>query len=133
MDLLSDGAFKKTVYATFYAALFAAALYLFFKYLFAALLPFAAAWCFASALKKPVAFLSEKTKIPRTVFAVLFVAALFAAVFSLLAVSVSRALSEASRLLEQLSSGDGGASDAFAPPFYNAGSGNASDESGRNS
>ena len=112
MDIYSDGTFKKVIYTTVYAAVAAALLYLFFKYLFAALLPFLAAWCFAAVLKKPVAFLSEKTKLPRAVFAVLFVAGLTAAVFAVTILSVSRALSEASRLLEQISEG-GGSADAL--------------------
>lgn len=112
MDIYSDGTFKKVIYTTVYAAVTAALLYLFFKYLFTALLPFLAAWCFAAVLKKPVAFLSEKTKLPRAVFAVLFVAGLTAAVFAVMIFAVSRALSEASRLLEQLSEDNAG-TDAF--------------------
>ena len=112
MDLYSDSTFKKVVFTAVYAAIAAAVLYLFFKFILIALLPFPIAWCFAAALKRPVAFLSEKTRLPRTVFAVLFVSLLTGAVFTLLIFAVSRAVSEASRLLSALSSGGDGAADA---------------------
>ncbi len=112
MDVYSDATFKKVVYTAVYAALFAAAVFLFAKYLFAAVLPFVIAWFFAALLRSPVAFLSEKTRLPKGFFAALFVTALFAAVAALTVLSVSEAAAEASRLLSGISAGNVGA-DAF--------------------
>ena len=56
-------------------------LYLFFRYLFLAVLPFAAAFVFACLSRKTVLFLCEKLRLPRILSVLVFTFLLFGLAF----------------------------------------------------
>ncbi len=79
--------------------------YLFFRYLFLAVLPFAAAFLFACLSRKTVLFLCEKVHLPRVLSVLLFTVLFFGVSFGGIWYLVSRTFSECMELIAGLDSG----------------------------
>ena len=91
MDLLPKERYKKILCVIAYIAAGGVALYLFFKYLLAAFLPFILAWAVAAILQRPVVFAEKKLRVPKKLAAAVIVVVFIAAV-SLIIFASLRAL-----------------------------------------
>lgn len=80
-------------------------LYLFFRYLFLAVLPFAAAFVFACLSRKTVLFLCEKLRLPRILSVLVFTFLLFGLAFGGVWYLITRTASEGMALAAGLDSG----------------------------
>lgn len=80
---LPEKGYKRIIVITFYIFLLIVGTYLFFKYLFACILPFVTSYIIATALRKIVLYLCEKFKFTRF-FSVLFVTLLTLALLLLI-------------------------------------------------
>jgi sporulation integral membrane protein YtvI len=83
-------------------------LYLLFKYALTIILPFAVAFFIGLSVKKPAEYISEKTKIPRSVVGVFLTVLLLGLISCLTVFALDRLMNEASRLILSLSSEGGG-------------------------
>ena len=83
-------------------------LYLFLKYALTIILPFVLAFFIGLAVKKPAEYISEKTKIPRSVVGVILTVILLGLLSCLTALALERLMNEASKLVLSLSSDGGG-------------------------
>ena len=91
---------KKFIINILFIAVIAALVFLGIKYLAAWLLPFVIGLVVALILNRPVTYLSNKTKIPRSVWSLLFVLVSLLLIFSLIGVIVYALYSEAESLLK---------------------------------
>lgn len=100
---LPEKGYKKTAVITFYIFLAILVTYLFFKYLFACVLPFAAAFMLAYASRGSVLFLCRKCRFSRFAAVLTVTLVVLGGVFALLYFLVSGLISELSGLTVYLS------------------------------
>jgi sporulation integral membrane protein YtvI len=91
---------RKFIINIAFLALIGAIIYLGFKYLAAWLLPFVIGLVVAVILNRPVTYLSSKTKVPRSVWSILFVLVSLLLIFSLIGIIGYWLYSEAESLLK---------------------------------
>lgn len=108
---MNESAVKRVFSKLLMAAVIGLGLYLFFRYLFLAVLPFAAAFVFACLFRKVILFLCRKVRLPRGLAVFLFTALFFGVTLGGMWLLVSKTAEE---LMELLSGYDSGALSARA-------------------
>ncbi|MGN1121931.1 MAG: sporulation integral membrane protein YtvI, partial [Eubacteriales bacterium] len=102
---MPEKGYKRTAAIVLYTCLALAGAYLFFRYVFACLLPFAAAFILAHITRRAVLFCCKKLKFSRFLAVLTVTLAVLAAVFGLLWLIVSRTVGEIAGLAASLDEG----------------------------
>lgn len=102
---MNESAVKRVFSKLLMAAVIGLGLYLFFRYLFLAVLPFAAAFVFACLFRKVILFLCRKVRLPRGLAVFLFTALFFGVTLGGMWLLVSKTAEELMELLTGFDSG----------------------------